>query len=83
MNTKLIEKLILEQGYALDNINIDYDMMSCEYRIEVTLIAGNVEMISFKKSYSDASEDNLFDFGTDLSAIGHIFKLLAKKKEEE
>ena len=83
MNVKLIEQLIKEQGYALDGINIDYNIMPCEYRIEVTLIAGNMEMISFKKTYSDASEDNLFDFGTDLSALGHIFVTLAKKKEEE
>ena len=29
MNVKLIEQLILEQGYALDGINIDYDIMPC------------------------------------------------------
>ena len=37
-------------------------------------------MISFKKTYSDTSEDNFFDFGTDLSALGHIFITLAKKE---
>lgn len=81
MNTELIEKLIKEQNYCVDNINIDYDIMGCEYRIEVILCAGNMERITFTKDYSDTS-DSLFTFGSDLKTIGEIFQSLSKTEED-
>jgi len=85
MNTELIEKLIKEQNYCVDNINIDYDIMDCEYRIEVILCTGNMERImeriAFTKDYSDSS-DSLFTFGSDLKTIGEIFQSLSKIEED-
>lgn len=77
MNTKLIERLIKEQNYCIDKIAIDYDIIPCEYRLEITLCAENSETISFKMEYIDGKDD-VYNFGTDLKAIGEIFQNMIK-----
>ena len=82
MNTNLIEKLIKEQNYCIDKITIDYDIIPCEYRLEITLCAENSETILFRREYID-DKDDVYDFGTDLKAIGEIFQNMVATEEAE
>lgn len=80
MNIDLMTKLIIEQDYCIDKITVDYDIMPCEYKVEVILCAGNMERITFQKEYND-SEDSLLAFGSDLKAIGEIFQKISKSED--